>query len=69
MFILIKNIFKWLGREDLFEKQFTQFVVNYAEDLYDSYGKTELINALNPLLESVELKLVDTETYKRMISK
>lgn len=68
MLILLQKLFALFGKEDLFKQQVVQLVANYAETLYDTYGKTELLKFLNPILENVELKLVDTQTYNRMIS-
>lgn len=67
MLKLLQLIFKLLGQEKLFEQQMVQIVANYAEDLYDTYGKKAVIDYLNPILDNVELELIDTETYKRMI--
>lgn len=68
MLKLIQLIFKWLGQEEIFEQQMVQIVANYAEDLYDKYGKQEVVDYLNPILANIELELVDTETYQRTIT-
>lgn len=67
MLKLLQKLFTLIGQEEFFNQEFTQFVVNYAEDLYDKYGKAELIKFINPILKDVELELIDTETNQRVI--